>query len=72
MIMVYVTPFRESDKECTAESAPSGFDSLDQVAGMLGDSHRVRTGALIIYGSGDNSVLYSRAKFCIDRAVNTR
>lgn len=71
MSTIYATPFRQSDRECTAPSAPSGFESIDQVVQCLGDSHRVRRPALVIYGEGDNSIIYSQAPFRIDRPVTT-
>jgi hypothetical protein len=70
MTMIYATPFRESDKETTGPSVDSGFQSIDEVVQCLGDGYRVRRPALIIYGSGDGSILYSRAPFRIDRPVS--
>lgn len=70
MSIIYATPFRQSDLETTAASAPSGFQSLDEVVQCLGDGYRVRRPALIIYGTGDQSILYSRAPFRIDRPVS--
>lgn len=67
---IYATPFRQSDLQTTAPSEPSGFESLEQVVQCLGDTYRVRRPALVIYGSGDQSILYSRAPFRIDRPVS--
>jgi hypothetical protein len=68
--MIYATPFKQSDKEPTGPSVDSGFRSLDEAVQCLGDGHRLRRPALVIYGSGDGSVIYSRVAFHIDRPVS--
>lgn len=63
---IYVTPFNNDTKQCTGASAPSGFDSLDQVATAMGDGFASRTEKTLIYGDGCERVLFSPAVFHID------
>ena len=71
MGMIYATPFRESDKETTGPSAPSGFESLGQVVQMLGQADCIQRPSMVIYGAGDDRIVYSRVVFRIDAAVNS-
>lgn len=61
--IIYVTPFRELDKVATAESISSGFKTLEQVIQALGNEYRKKTKRFVIYGSGDDSVVFSDFRF---------
>lgn len=62
---IYVTPFDDGTKQCTGPSTDSGFASLDEVAAVMGEPDK-RYEAMLIYGAGNERVLFSRAVFCID------
>ena len=64
---IYCTPFRGSDKQTTGPSTASGFETLDQVVEAMGPP-AVAYRAMVIYGEGDDRVVFSRVLFCIDGA----
>lgn len=62
-MIIYVTPFLVSTRQCTGLSTDSGFTSIQQAVDAMGDSHFKRTRALLIYGDAENRVLFSTTKF---------
>lgn len=70
---IYATPFRASDLQTTGPSTDSGFESLDQVIELMGDEHIVQTPRLIVYGPGEDQIVYSRdLTFGIDEPDNSK
>ena len=61
--MIYATPFRESDKQILGPSTDSGMTSLDQVVDMMGGGYVRLTKRMVIYGPGDNSIVFSDFRF---------
>lgn len=47
--MIYLTPFDETTKRATAPSSDSGFQTLAEVAAVMGDAWTTRSNRLIIY-----------------------
>ena len=64
--MIYVTPFKKSTKRCSGPSADSGFASLDDVVTAMGEPDVKRSRLTLIYGSGEDRVVFSSIIFCID------
>lgn len=62
---IYVTPFTDEPRECTGPSTDSGFQSLDDVAVAMG-APDIRYDAMLIYGGGNDRVVFSRFAFRID------
>lgn len=67
--VIYATPFNYSTKEPTAASEDSGFDSLDSVVAALGDGYIRRGERTVIYGQGDDCIIFSDYAFRIDDSV---
>ncbi len=68
---IYVTPFKRSTLECTGHSTDSGFDSLDQVVELMGIDYQTKTPRLVVYGPGDDRIVYSKdLTFSIDDTDN--
>jgi hypothetical protein len=65
--MIYVTPFRASDKQCTGPSVDSGFLDIDSVVATMGPPILQPTGRYAIYGDDENRVIFSRdVTFLVD------
>ncbi len=64
--MIYVTPFRASDKLPTAVSTDSGFGTLDEVVAMMGDGYIRRYNKSVIYGDDKDRVIFCHFPFCVD------
>lgn len=62
---IYVTPFMATDRDPTAASVDSGFETLDQVVEAMGPP-TISYPAMVIYGEGEERVVFSRAVFRID------
>lgn len=71
MSTIYATPYNQATKQCTGPSTDSGFESLDQVAGMMGEPTH-RSPRWVAYGgAGDEAVAYSMFVFHVDEpAIN--
>lgn len=69
---IYVTPFRNSDKQTTGPSTDAGFASLDDVVAAMGGPVVPRSKRILIYGDGEDRVAFSDFIFCIDESGNTR
>lgn len=68
---IYATPFKASTKETTGPSTDAGFASLDDVVTAMGEpEHRYKR--MVIYGPGEDRVVFSDFIFCIDESGNTR
>lgn len=68
--MIYVTPFRASDLQATGSSTDSGFESLEAVLAAMGPEHQPRNSTrTVIYGDGEDRVIFSNFIFCIDAPV---
>lgn len=65
--MIYVTPFTDEPRECTE----SGFQSLAEVSDAMGEP-AIRYPAMLIYGNGNDRVVFSRVVFFIDGDGTTR
>lgn len=63
---IYVTPFTDEPRECTGPSTDSGFESLDAVVAAMGENYVSRSPAMVIYGDGNDRVVFSRVIFRID------
>lgn len=61
--MIYVTPFKNSDKQATADSVSSGFLSIDSVITTMGDGYIKKTNHLVVYGYDEDRVVFSDFKF---------
>ena len=69
---IYATPFTASNLQCTGHSTDSGFESIDQVVELLGPDYITRTPRLVVYGPGDDRIVYSKdLTFSIDGEVNS-
>lgn len=67
---IYATPFKASTKETTGPSTDSGFQSLDDVVTAMGEpEHRYK--AMVIYGPGEDRVVFSDFIFRIDEVGTT-
>jgi len=63
---IYATPYNPTTKETTGPSKDSGFESLDQVADMMGPPTH-RSPRWLAYVTGDDqAIAYSEFVFCID------
>ena len=69
--MIYVTPFVNSTKQCSGPSTDSAFASLDDVATVMGEPDVLTSKRMLIYGSGEDRVVFSNFIFCIDDNVIT-
>lgn len=68
---IFATPFKASNLECTGHSVDSGFESIDQVVELMGSEHVTRTPRLVVYGAGEDRVVYSKdLTFSVDDEVN--
>lgn len=67
---IYVTPFTDQPRGCTGASTDSGFPSLDAVAEAMGEPFR-RYPSMLIYGEGNDRVVFTRFIFCIDGGGNS-
>lgn len=63
---VYATPYNQADKQCTGPSTDSGFESLDQVVGMMGEPMHRASRWLAYAGAGDEAIAYSNFIFRVD------
>lgn len=62
---IYATPYNQATKQTTGPSTDSGFESLDQVVGMMGNPMH-RSPRWLAYGSmGDEAVAYSEFVFSL-------
>lgn len=65
--MIYVTPFRTSDKQCTGPSVDSGFPDIAGVVSVMGDSEIMQSERMVVYGDDVNRVVFSRdVTFLVD------
>jgi len=69
--MIYVTPFKNSTKQCSGPSTDAGFASLADVATAMGEPDVPATKRMLIYGPGEDRVVFSDFIFSIDVAVIT-
>jgi len=74
---IYATPFKYAPKNsleravATGPSKDSGFESLDQVVELMGPDYEARTPRLVVYGPGEDRVVYSKdLTFSIDGQDN--
>lgn len=67
---IYATPFKASTKETTGPSTDSGFQSLDDVVAAMGEPLK-RYKAMVIYGPGEDRVVFSKIIFRIDEPGTT-
>ena len=63
---IYATPFRASDKQTTGPSVDSGFESINQVVETMGSDFIKRFPSLVIYGPGEDRIVFSYLIFRID------
>lgn len=69
--IIYATPFRASDKQTTGPSTDSGFESLDDVVTAMGEDYIKRGKRMVIYGPGEDRVVFSDFIFRIDDSGTT-
>lgn len=69
--IIYATPFRASDKQTTSPSTDSGFESLDDVVTAMGSEYVSRGKRMVIYGPGEDRVVFSDFIFRIDEGGTT-
>lgn len=68
---IYATPFRNSDKQTTGPSTDAGFaHGRDHIVETGEPEHRYKR--MVIYGPGEDRVVFSDFIFCIDESGNTR
>ena len=67
---IYVTPFKNSTKECSGPSVDSGFPSLDAAVGAIGPP-AMRAKRHAIYGDGEDRVVFSDFIFHVDAGGST-
>jgi hypothetical protein len=60
--MIYVTPYRADDKTITGPSVDSGFKTMTDVVELMGEP-LVKQKSILIYGPGNNRVLFSKLRF---------
>lgn len=60
--MIYVTPFRATDKVTTGPSVDSGFITMNDIIKVMGKPLAQHKG-MLIYGPGDDRVLFSQLRF---------
>ena len=63
---IYATPFNAHTKECSGPSANSGFINLEDVTAVMGEPDVKRSKRMLIYGPGEDRVVFSDYIFCID------
>ena len=63
---IYATPFKNSTKQCSGPSTDAGFASLDDVVTAMGAPDVPRSKRMVIYGPGEDRVVFSDFIFCID------
>lgn len=63
--MIYAQPFKNSTKKCTGPATDSGFASLDDVAALMGEPD-IRYKNMLIYGAGEDRIVYSKIIFDVD------
>ena len=68
---IYATPFKHTARECSGPSTDSGFDSLDTVELIAGEPEH-RFAGMLIYGDGEDRVVFSKIIFRIDGEVSKR
>lgn len=61
---IYATPYNNRTKKCTGPSADSGFESLDQVAAMMGEPIKTSP-KMLIYGGDTDRIVYSTFVFTL-------
>lgn len=67
---IYATPFKAGTKETTGPSTDSGFQSLDDVVTAMGEPLK-RYKSMVIYGPGEDRVVFSKIIFRIDEDGTT-
>lgn len=67
---IYATPFKASTKETTGPSTDSGFQSFDDVVTAVGEPLK-RYKAMVIYGPGEDRVVFSKIILCVDEVGST-
>ena len=70
-MIIYATPFRNSDKQPTGPSTDSGFASLGQTRDAMGPDNGCTHPRILIYGDGEDRVAFSDFIFSIDGRENT-
>jgi len=68
--MIYVTPFNNVNKQSTGASNDSGFATLDDVVAVMGLPDLKRTKKTLVYGLGNDRVIFSDFLLCVDDGVN--
>lgn len=63
---IYSTPFTNSNKQTTGPSTPQPFSSLDQIVAAMGPQPNYRGVRALIYGEGENRVVFSDFVFRVD------
>lgn len=66
---IYVTPFRRDTKQATADSADSGFSSIDEAVAAMGQAPVSHSSAMAVFHTGDNDGLFYsryRVRGCAD------
>lgn len=64
--MIYVTAYRADDLDHPDKSLDSGFTSIMQVINAMGPPNSRPAPSVLVYGVGNDRVLFSRAPFNID------
>jgi hypothetical protein len=70
--MIYVTPFKNANKQSTGASKDSGFATLDAVVFVMGPPDLPRSKKTLIYGQADDRVIFSDFILCVDGCVTKR
>jgi len=68
--MIYVTSFKNSNKQCTGTSTDSGFSTLDDVVSAIGPPEVPRSKKTLIYGQGEDRVIFSCFTWHVDATVS--
>lgn len=63
---IYSTPFTHSNKATTGPSTLQPFSSLDQVVAAMGPQPNYRGVRALIYGEGEDRVVFSDFVFRVD------
>ena len=67
--MIYATAYKMSDIRHPGQSVDSGFTCLSDVVDMLGTDYIRQTPRYIIYGDGENRVVYSDFPFRLEAVI---
>lgn len=62
-MIIYATPFNAATLKVTGPSSDSGYTDFDQVVAILGEPDVRRSKNTLIYGPGNDRVIFTKFKF---------